>query len=82
MQHGDMPHPCPALGAGSTYLWGALLELSCHGSTSGQAEPVDPVAAAALALGALQAQLPDLLQHKAGPERQISLCSPLISLQL
>ena len=38
------------------------------------------MAAAALALVALQAQLPDVLHREAGREHQVPLCSPLIPL--
>lgn len=61
-----------------TYVWGAILGLCCFRCTTGQAQAILPVAAATLALDALQAQLPGALYHKARCEHQVPLCPPLI----
>lgn len=74
---GHAPVPSHPREKGRTYLRRALLELGRLRCTSGQAQAAVPVAAAALALGALQAQLPRVLHHEAGREDQIPLCRPL-----
>lgn len=79
VQHGGhAPVPGHPWEQGSTYLWGALLQLGRLWCASGQAQAAAPVAAAALALGALQAQLPGVLHGEAGREHQVPLCPPLI----